>query len=115
MFGDGFDLINAGHVKRHILRFPNRIGVLARDHTQIGHRFTGVGLYLVPYFEFCFWGPNGNHIGTRITRDHEQDLILGLGSGYALRHKGAGGRSQACGVKEDQNAQQNGAFSGFFG
>jgi hypothetical protein len=115
MFGDGLNLVNAGHVKRDILGFPNRICVLAGDHTQIGHRFTGVGLNLVPDFEFCFRGPNGNHIGARITRDHEQDLILGLGSGYALRHKGAGGRSQACGVKEVRNAKQNGAFGGFFG
>ncbi len=47
MFGDGLDLINAGHVKCHILGLPHGFGVFARDHTQVGHRVACMGLDLM--------------------------------------------------------------------
>jgi len=76
VFGHGLDFINARDVEFDILGFPDGICVFARDYTQIGHGITGVGLDFIPDFEFRLWGPDGNHIGAGITRDHKINLIL---------------------------------------
>ena len=70
VFGDRFDLVNAGDVEFNVLGLPDRIGVFARDHTQIGHRIAGMCLDLVPDLELGCWFPDRNHIGTGITGDH---------------------------------------------
>ena len=70
VFGHGLDFINAGHVKFHVLGFPDGIGVLARDHTQIGHCIAGVRLDFIPDAELRGRLPDLNHVGAGITGDH---------------------------------------------
>ena len=48
VFRDRLDLVDAGHVERHVLGAPHGLRILARDHAEIRHRIAGVGLDLVP-------------------------------------------------------------------
>ena len=70
MFRDGFDFIDPGNIEFNILCLPNGFGVFFWDHAQFGHGVTGMGLDLVPNAEFGFWGPDGDHIGSGVSRDH---------------------------------------------
>ena len=70
MLGHGLDRINFGHIKRHIAGLPHGFGIGARDHTQIGHRITGMRLNLKPDAELGFRRPQGNHFGAGIAGDH---------------------------------------------
>ena len=70
VLGDGFDFVDAGHVEFDVLGFPDGISVFLRDHTKGSLCIAGVCLDLVPDFEFGFWGPDGHHFRTGITRDH---------------------------------------------
>ena len=77
MFGHSLDLVDPGHVEFDILGLPDRFGILARDHTQIGHRIAGMGLDLVPDAELGGGFPDRHHLGTGITGDHVRDPFIG--------------------------------------
>ena len=83
MLGDGFDLVDPGNVELDILGFPDRLGILARDHAQIGHCIAGMGFDLVPDAEFRFRGPDGDHVGAGIAGDHWQQHRLLIASVFA--------------------------------
>ena len=95
MFGHGLDLVDAGHVEFHILGLPDGFGILARDHAQIGLRVAGVGLDLVPDAELGLGGPDGDHVGAGISRDHQLTFFLYtvLGRGLRLGSASSQGRS----------------------
>ena len=100
VLGDSFDLVNTGHIKLNVFGFPNGLGILARDHTQIGHRIASMRLDLIPDFEFRFWGPDSNHVGAGITRDHMGRPYFVIGQQIGLGHKGQNHMSQG---KEREN------------
>ncbi len=70
MFGNGFDFVDAGDVEFNVFCFPYGLGILARDHSQIGLRVTGMGFDLVPDAELGLGRPDGNHFGAGIAGDH---------------------------------------------
>ena len=76
MFGDGLDLVDAGHVELDIFRLPHGGGVFARDHAQIGHRIAGMRLDLVPDAELGLGRPDFDHLGAGVTGDHGQLALL---------------------------------------
>ncbi len=79
MFGDGLDLINPGDVKGDVLCLPDSLGIGFGDHADRGLRVAGMGLDLKPDLEFGLRGPQGNHVGTGIARDHRGRLFWGTG------------------------------------
>ena len=91
VLGHGLDLVDAGNVKLDVLGFPDRLGVFARDHAQIGHGIAGVCLDLVPDAELGLGGPDGDHIGAGIAGDHGQaPLFACVISADGRSHKGQG-------------------------
>ena len=70
MFGDGFDLINPGHVEGDILGLPDRGGAFLRDHPDGGEGVAGVSLDFKPDAEFGFGRPEGDHLGAGLAWDH---------------------------------------------
>ena len=70
VFGDGFDLVNAGDVEFNVFGFPGGFCAFAWDHTKVGLGVTGVRLDLVPDAELGFWGPDRDHVGAGVTGDH---------------------------------------------
>ncbi len=88
MFGHGLDFIDPGNVELDVLRPPDRLRVLARDHAQIGLRVAGMSLDLEPDPELRLGRPDRGHVGAGIARDHG-----GLLRGW-LRHSGVAGRGQ---------------------
>jgi hypothetical protein len=37
-----------------------------------------MGFDFIPDAEFCFWGPDGHHVGARIAWDHRNCLFAGV-------------------------------------
>ena len=74
MLGDGLDLVDAGDVELHVLGLPDSLGIRLRDHAELCHRIAGMGLDLEPDAELGLWAPDGDHVGTGITRDHAPGL-----------------------------------------
>ena len=70
VLGDGLDLVDAGDVEFDVLRLPHGLGILARDHAQVGLGVAGMGLDLVPDAELGFGRPDGHHLGAGIAGDH---------------------------------------------
>ncbi len=54
---------------------PDGLGRLLRNDAEIGQRIASMGLNLEPDAELRFLGPDGDHVGTRIARDHRQSLF----------------------------------------
>jgi hypothetical protein len=48
MLGHRLDLVDAGHVEFHVLRFPHGLRVRLRDDAELGLRVAGMRLDLVP-------------------------------------------------------------------
>ena len=44
MLGHGLDFVDPGDVEVDVFRFPDRVGIRARDDAQIGHGVAGMGL-----------------------------------------------------------------------
>ena len=70
MLGHRFDFVNARDVELHVLGFPHRVSILARDHAEIGHGFAGMRLDLVPNLEFGLGRPDCDHLRAGIAGDH---------------------------------------------
>ena len=75
MLGDSFNLVDARYVECDVLGFPNRLGIGAWYHAQIGLCVTGVGFDLVPDPELGLWRPDGNHVGAGVAGNHTKSLL----------------------------------------
>ena len=75
MFGNRFNLVDARHIECDVFGFPNRLGIGARDHAQIGLCITCVSFDLVPDAELCLGRPDGNHVGAGIAGNHTKSLL----------------------------------------
>lgn len=76
VLGDGFDLVDASDVELDVLGFPDGLRVFPWDHAQSGLRVAGMGLDLVPNAELGLGGPDGDHFGAGIARDHVRSFDL---------------------------------------
>ena len=73
MLGFAFDLVNAVDVEGRAAAFLPDVACRALgDNAKSRQSVTGLRLDFEPEAEFCFWRPDGDHVGSRIARYHWQ-------------------------------------------
>jgi hypothetical protein len=71
MLGDALDLVDAVDVEDGgVALLPDRLRGFLRDHADLGQRVASVRLDFEPDAETGFGRPDGDHLGSRIARDH---------------------------------------------
>ncbi len=107
VLGLGLDRVDALDVERARLGIglPHGAGGFPGDDAQVGHRIEGMRLDLEPDAETAFGGPDRDHIGTRVARDHHGILRVTTGKDSRLAEVARGGNKTARGRRGAEDAQ----------
>ena len=76
------DLVDLGDIEDGgVAFFADVLRGFLRDHVQLGQRLAGMRLDLEPDAELGLGGPDGDHFGPRIARNHRLRLMMREGMG----------------------------------